>query len=248
MAWKSLGHASANRLPSCSTLTSRSYQASTTHPTTTIPISGPSKISTISRLLMLIVKTNHEDSGYYSLTANSSLGQVSSEAEELHDHGGDSRLRVGGRPCQGGHLTSDGAPLLRRVRPPPAAATRKGWPRRRRRNGRHSRSDEHGDLAAASRHRAGKGKQKDLNFIFSSNLSTCPFLFPKNNLTLKLIMQRTNTTILFPDASDPNIPPIRKGSVTILGSIHNVYLARQQLIVRHDLSFLYTIRTLLQGF
>ncbi len=50
-------------------------------------------------------------------------------------------------------------------------------------------------------------------------------------MTLKLIMQRTNTTILFPDASDPNIPSIRKGSVTITGAIHNVYLARQQLIV-----------------
>ena len=51
-------------------------------------------------------------------------------------------------------------------------------------------------------------------------------------MTLKLIMQRTNTTILFPDAGDPNIPTIRKGSVTITGSIHNVYLARQQLMVR----------------
>ena len=57
----------------------------------------------------------------------------------------------------------------------------------------------------------------------------------QNNLTLKLIMQRTNTTILFPDASDPNIPTIRKGSVTIIGSIHNVYLARQQLIVSYQL-------------
>ena len=52
----------------------------------------------------------------------------------------------------------------------------------------------------------------------------------KANITLKLIMQRTNTTILFPDASDPNIPSIRRGSVVITGSIHNVYLARQQLI------------------
>merc|ERR1719458_850276 len=43
-------------------------------------------------------------------------------------------------------------------------------------------------------------------------------------------MHRTNTTILFPDAGDPNIPSIRKGSVIISGSIHNVYLARQQLI------------------
>ena len=52
----------------------------------------------------------------------------------------------------------------------------------------------------------------------------------KNNFNLKVIMQRTNTTILFPDANDPNIPPIRKGSVSITGAIHNVYSARQQLI------------------
>jgi len=44
-------------------------------------------------------------------------------------------------------------------------------------------------------------------------------------------MQRTKTTILFPDASDPNIPPIRKGSVTISGNINNVYMARQMLVV-----------------
>ncbi len=52
----------------------------------------------------------------------------------------------------------------------------------------------------------------------------------KNNINLRVIMQRTNTTILFPDAADPNIPPIRKGSVSITGAIHNVYLARQQLV------------------
>ena len=52
----------------------------------------------------------------------------------------------------------------------------------------------------------------------------------KGNMTLKWIMQKTNTTILFPDASDPNVPAIRRGSVTITGSIHNVYTARQQLI------------------
>ena len=43
-------------------------------------------------------------------------------------------------------------------------------------------------------------------------------------------MQRTKTTILFPDAADPNIPQIRKGSVSITGAIHNVYSARQQLV------------------
>ena len=86
-------------------------------------------------------------------------------------------------------------------------------------------------------------------------------------------MQRTNTTILFPEAGkriekfvnlkmsflpffrhicfgitihynisgDTNIPSIRKGSVTITGSIHNIYFARQQLLVRWEYlqSFLY---------
>ena len=46
----------------------------------------------------------------------------------------------------------------------------------------------------------------------------------------QIIMQRTNTTIIFPDAGDPNIPPIKKGSVTISGAIHNVNLARQLLL------------------
>ena len=52
----------------------------------------------------------------------------------------------------------------------------------------------------------------------------------KGNINLKIVMQRTNTVIIFPDAGDPNIPPIKKGSVTISGAIHNVYLARQQLL------------------
>lgn len=53
----------------------------------------------------------------------------------------------------------------------------------------------------------------------------------KGNINLKIIMNRTNTTIIFPDAGDPNIPPIKKGSVTISSnSIHNVYLARQLLL------------------
>ena len=76
------------------------------------------------------------------------------------------------------------------------------------------------------------GKVREKNSISLSQCIFIPSIGPlQNNLTLKLIMQRTNTTILFPDASDPNIPTIRKGSVTIIGSIHNVYLARQQLIV-----------------
>lgn len=46
-------------------------------------------------------------------------------------------------------------------------------------------------------------------------------------------MQRTATQIMFPDAGDPNIPSLKKSNVIITGGIHNVYLARQQLVVGH---------------
>jgi len=52
----------------------------------------------------------------------------------------------------------------------------------------------------------------------------------KNSNNLKQIMQRTSTEIMFPDAGDPNIPNLKKSSVCITGTIHNVYLARQQLM------------------
>lgn len=50
---------------------------------------------------------------------------------------------------------------------------------------------------------------------------------------LKVIMSNTKTQIMFPDASDPNIPMLKKSNVTITGSIEDVYLARQQLVVRY---------------
>ncbi|XP_046492810.1 protein bicaudal C isoform X1 [Neodiprion pinetum] len=52
----------------------------------------------------------------------------------------------------------------------------------------------------------------------------------KQSCNLKMIMQRTGTQIMFPDAGDPNIPSLKKSNVTITGGIHNVYLARQQLV------------------
>lgn len=58
----------------------------------------------------------------------------------------------------------------------------------------------------------------------------------KSSSNLKMIMQRTSTQIMFPDASDPNIPSLKKSNVTIIGGIHNVYLARQQLVVSMNLS------------
>lgn len=53
----------------------------------------------------------------------------------------------------------------------------------------------------------------------------------KNSNNLKQIMQRTSTKIMFPDAGDPNIPNLKKSNICIIGTIHNVYLARQQLMV-----------------
>lgn len=58
-----------------------------------------------------------------------------------------------------------------------------------------------------------------------------PTVVGKNNSNLKMIMHRTATQIMFPDACDPNIPSIKKSNVLITGVIHNVYLARQQLLV-----------------
>jgi hypothetical protein len=53
----------------------------------------------------------------------------------------------------------------------------------------------------------------------------------KNSNNLKQIRQRTSTQIMFPDAGDPNIPNLKKSNICITGAIHNVYLARQQLMV-----------------
>ncbi|XP_046406686.1 protein bicaudal C homolog 1-B-like [Ischnura elegans] len=51
-----------------------------------------------------------------------------------------------------------------------------------------------------------------------------------NSCNLKAIMMQTSTVIIFPDAADPNLPPIKKSTVAISGSIHNVYLAKQRLV------------------
>ncbi|KAJ2945427.1 hypothetical protein O0L34_g239 [Tuta absoluta] len=48
---------------------------------------------------------------------------------------------------------------------------------------------------------------------------------------LKAIMKGTGAQVMFPDAADPNTPPIKKSCVTISGHIQHVYAARQQLVV-----------------
>lgn len=57
-----------------------------------------------------------------------------------------------------------------------------------------------------------------------------PIVLGKNSQNLRDIMQRTKTKIIFPDANDVNIRPIKRSQVTITGPINGVYLARQQLL------------------
>ncbi|KAK7603956.1 hypothetical protein V9T40_004229 [Parthenolecanium corni] len=47
---------------------------------------------------------------------------------------------------------------------------------------------------------------------------------------VKKIMEHTGVQILFPDPHDPYTPSLKKSSVTISGSIHKVYAARQMLL------------------
>lgn len=53
----------------------------------------------------------------------------------------------------------------------------------------------------------------------------------KNHCNTKEIMKLTGAQILFSDTQDPNIPNLKKSNVTITGNIHQVYAARQILIV-----------------
>ncbi|XP_061513633.1 protein bicaudal C [Anopheles gambiae] len=57
-----------------------------------------------------------------------------------------------------------------------------------------------------------------------------PIVLGRSSSNLREIMNRTGTQIMFPDANDVNIKPIKRSQVTITGSINGVYLARQQLI------------------
>ncbi|KAK4883707.1 hypothetical protein RN001_007026 [Aquatica leii] len=52
----------------------------------------------------------------------------------------------------------------------------------------------------------------------------------RNYSNLEMIIKNTNTEIVFQDTQDINVPSLKKSKVTITGNIHNVYLARQQLM------------------
>lgn len=53
-----------------------------------------------------------------------------------------------------------------------------------------------------------------------------------NKMNLQHIRGMTGTTIMFPDLTDPHIPPLRKNTVSIRGSLENVLQARLMLMVR----------------
>ena len=58
------------------------------------------------------------------------------------------------------------------------------------------------------------------------------FVAGQNNVNLRIIMQSTNTKILFPDAADPNIDPIKKGSVSITGKLnHKIWAEVEQALL-----------------
>lgn len=70
------------------------------------------------------------------------------------------------------------------------------------------------------------------NHAVSMQLEIAPqhhmFIIGRGGINIKQIMQRTNSTILFPDPNTTT--PQRKGTVYISGTIDSVFLARQQLI------------------
>lgn len=53
-----------------------------------------------------------------------------------------------------------------------------------------------------------------------------------NKMNLQHIRTATGTTIMFPDLTDPHIPPLRKNTISIRGSLDNVLQARLMLMVR----------------
>ncbi|CAG5093453.1 Similar to BicC: Protein bicaudal C (Drosophila melanogaster) [Cotesia congregata] len=75
-----------------------------------------------------------------------------------------------------------------------------------------------------------KGCEWEVHQVKEATTRLIGVVLGKQSNNLKLIMQRTSTQIMFPDAGDPNIPSLKKSNVIITGGINNVYLARQHLI------------------
>jgi len=53
-----------------------------------------------------------------------------------------------------------------------------------------------------------------------------------NKMNLTHIRTITSTTIMFPDLTDPHIPPLRKNTISIRGSLDSVLQARLMLMVK----------------
>ena len=52
-----------------------------------------------------------------------------------------------------------------------------------------------------------------------------------SKMNLQHIRTITGTTIMFPDLTDPHIPPLRKNTISIRGSLDSVLQARLMLMV-----------------
>ena len=52
-----------------------------------------------------------------------------------------------------------------------------------------------------------------------------------SKMNLQHIRTVTATTIMFPDLTDPHIPPLRKNTISIRGSLDSVLQARLMLMV-----------------
>jgi len=69
-----------------------------------------------------------------------------------------------------------------------------------------------------------------------------PAILGIGGTNIHLIMQRTGAQIIFPDASDPNIPQLKRSSISISGYLDQVYLARQQIIGCVPMTLMFDLR------
>ncbi|XP_075229841.1 protein bicaudal C [Lycorma delicatula] len=72
--------------------------------------------------------------------------------------------------------------------------------------------------------------QNQIQMIMEISPQHHPIVRGENDTNLMRIMQLTRTQIVFPDVLNPCISSLKKSNVTITGSIHSVYLARQLLM------------------
>lgn len=62
-----------------------------------------------------------------------------------------------------------------------------------------------------------------------------------NKMNLQHIRTVTGTTIMFPDLTDPHIPPLRKNTISIRGALESVLQARLMLMVSTSLEIFFML-------